>query len=125
MATSEQLRALIKSHYNGDSERFKTLALQMAATEAKKGRQKIAEEIKALVENSKQSGLKVARRTISIHEPKGELSNLLSVKDPTVRLSNLILNVRQDDRIERILKEQKNITKFVPMVLDCVENFYW
>ncbi|EKR16753.1 ATPase, AAA family [Leptospira interrogans serovar Pyrogenes str. 2006006960] len=83
----------------------------MAATEAKKGRQKIAEEIKALVENSKQSGLKVARRTISIHEPKGELSNLLSVKDPTVRLSNLILNVRQDDRIERILKEQKNITK--------------
>ncbi|WP_061256065.1 AAA family ATPase [Leptospira interrogans] len=111
MATSEQLRALIKSHFNGESERFKTVALQLAASEAKKGHQRLADEIKSLVDSAKQSGLKIARRTDSIHQPKGELSNLLSVKEPNIRLSNLIINKEQDKRIDRILQEQRNLKK--------------
>lgn len=35
MATAEQIKSLIKSHFSGDNERFKTAALRIAASEAK------------------------------------------------------------------------------------------
>lgn len=37
MATSEQLLSLIRAHYENDNERFKTIALQIAAHEQKSG----------------------------------------------------------------------------------------
>ena len=52
MATSEQLLGLIKAHYDGDSERVKLLALQIAAHEAKIGHQLFAQSIKDIVMKS-------------------------------------------------------------------------
>ena len=43
MATSEQLLALLKAHYDNDDERFKTIALQIAAHEAKIGHTVLAQ----------------------------------------------------------------------------------
>ena len=46
MATNAQIKALLSSYKDGDVERFKTTALQIAAHEANKGHEKFAEEIK-------------------------------------------------------------------------------
>ncbi len=35
MATAEQLKALIRAHFDDDNEKFKTVAFQIAAHEAK------------------------------------------------------------------------------------------
>jgi hypothetical protein len=51
MATAEQLKALIKAHFDDDSEKFKTVALQIAAHEAKVGHTSCARVIKSLVQN--------------------------------------------------------------------------
>ena len=37
MATSDQLKALLKSHLDGDEDRFYSIAMQIAATEARSG----------------------------------------------------------------------------------------
>ena len=49
MATSEQLLALLKSHYDGDNDHFKTVALQIAAHEAKIGHTVLAQSLKDIV----------------------------------------------------------------------------
>ncbi len=47
MATAEQLRYLIQSHFTRDEERFTTVALQVAAHEARSGHPQLAQEIRA------------------------------------------------------------------------------
>jgi len=39
MATAEQLKSLIRSHFSGDRERFRTIALQLAAHVSWAGRE--------------------------------------------------------------------------------------
>ena len=46
MATYEQIKTLIKYHYDNDPDGFYTTALQIAAYEAKSGHEKIANDIK-------------------------------------------------------------------------------
>ena len=60
MATAEQLKALIRAHFDDDNEKFKTVALQIAAHEAKVGHTSCARDIKNLVLNANKSRKKVA-----------------------------------------------------------------
>ena len=53
LATAQHIKALIKSHYEDEGERFTTLALQMAAHEAKLGHTTLADEIRKLIDKSK------------------------------------------------------------------------
>ena len=53
MATSEQLLSLIKAHYENDNERFKTIALQIAAHESKIGHTVLAQSLKDMVMKQK------------------------------------------------------------------------
>ena len=48
MATAEQIKSLLQSHYKNDNERFTSIALQVAAHEARQGHMSIAKEIKDL-----------------------------------------------------------------------------
>ena len=53
MASSDQLKALLKSHIDGDEARFYSVAMQVAAHEAKVGHGKLAEEIRRLIDSAK------------------------------------------------------------------------
>ena len=49
MATADQIKSLIRSHYGNQREQFSTIALQVAAHEAMQGHQSVALEIRGLV----------------------------------------------------------------------------
>ena len=53
MATADQIKALIRSHAEGDEDRFYAIAIQMAAHAARTGHGKLAEELKDLVDRSR------------------------------------------------------------------------
>lgn len=44
MAIADQLKSLLMSHRDGDDEHFYAVALQMAALEARRGHNKLADE---------------------------------------------------------------------------------
>jgi SpoVK/Ycf46/Vps4 family AAA+-type ATPase len=116
VATSEQIKALIKSHFSDDEERFISTALQLAASEAKKGHQNFALELRNLVDEAKSnqrfsSLKKESKQAIPINRPLGELQDLLNVSYPNIRLSDMVLNDRISQRLNRILKEQKHYNK--------------
>ena len=49
MASGEQLKALLKSHVDGDDDRFFSVAMQVAAHEARRGHGRLADELRALI----------------------------------------------------------------------------
>jgi len=49
MATADQIKSLIRSHYGNQREQFSTIALQVATHEAMQGHQSVALEIRGLV----------------------------------------------------------------------------
>lgn len=113
MASAEQLKALLKSHIDGDDAHFYAVAMQVAAHEAKLGHAKIAHELRALIDEAKahKQSLLDVKRAVPIAQPRGELSTLLSVSYPKLRLSDMILDEGVRDRLVRIIKEHRQIAK--------------
>ena len=103
MAKAEQIKALIKSHYDFNQERFSTIALQMAAHEARQGRNALAHDIKALVDKGKKSPLKIV--------PNETLSDLIHWKEPESRLAHMIVQNELKQRIEKVLHEYRQKSK--------------
>lgn len=106
MASADQLKALLESHIQGDDQRFFSVAMQLAAHEAKLGHGKLAEELRALVDEAKRR-LDTGQPT-PIGRPRGELANLLAVTYPKSRLADIVLNAALEQQIQRIIREQRH-----------------
>ncbi|MFM2057366.1 MAG: hypothetical protein RLY71_1751 [Pseudomonadota bacterium] len=112
MANGDQLKALLRSHAEGDDRHFYSVAMQMAAHEAKLGHGKLAEEIRELIDAAKaRRHAGAADGAIPIARPKGELAALLSVSYPSRRLSDMVLAEPLLQGLQRVLKEQMHLSK--------------
>ncbi|HKP73973.1 MAG TPA: ATP-binding protein [Longimicrobiaceae bacterium] len=108
MSTARQIVALLKSHVEGDDAQFLSVAMQVAAQEARQGHAKLAQELRALIDQAKERKGAVRRTgAIPLAQPKGELATLLSVAYPEVRLSGMVLPPGLESRLRRVLREQK------------------
>lgn len=113
MATAIQIKALLSSHSAGDDERFRAVALQVAAAEARKGHDNLAKELRELVRQSrKKTDESLLRENVlSFSTPSGEAADLLELVAPSVKVADLVLDPTLQDRIDRILKEQQNFSR--------------
>lgn len=105
MASAEQIKALLRSHLEGDDDRFFSIAMQVAAHEAKLGHGKLAKELRALID-----GAKLKRgpgRLVPLGKPRGELAGILEVSAPGARLADLILGPELEPQIQRVIREQR------------------
>lgn len=111
MASAGQLKALLRSHLEGDDDRFFSVAMQVAASEARRGHGKLAEELRALIDDAK------SRRSLTapvpISRPRGELASLLEASYPKNRLSEMVLDAALADQIQRVLREQRHAGRIV------------
>lgn len=112
MASGEHLKALLRSHIKGDDSHFLAVAMQMAAHEAKQGHGKLAQDLRTLIDAavSKRNQLPPSH-PVPIGQPRGELSNLLSVAMPSTRFSEMVLDEGTHGRLTRIISEQRNFEK--------------
>ena len=106
MASAEQLKALLKSHLEGDDDRFFSVAMQVAAHEAKLGHGKLAQELRALIDDAKSR--RGAGSPVPISRPRGELANLLEDSYPKARLGEMILGKELSEQIQRVIREQRH-----------------
>ena len=98
MANGEQIKALLNAYYNSDDARFKTVALQIAASEARSGHALLAREIKEIIEksNSKNRIIKMKNDNQLFHCSMIEHKEMELVVSEEIRI-----------RIERILTEYR------------------
>ena len=92
MASAEHLKALLKSHLEGDDDRFFSVAMQVAAHEARSGHGKLANELRTMIDDAKSS--RGAGAPVPIGRPRGELATLLEDSYPKTRLGEMILGQR-------------------------------
>lgn len=111
MATANQVKALIRSHADGDNARFYAVAMQVAAQAARRGHGKFANELRELVDQVKArtQALVPAQgaKPVPLAQPRGELAGLLSASYPKTRLADMALPEWLDARLARVLVEQR------------------
>lgn len=108
MAKADQIKALIRSHADGDDSRFYAVAMQVAAQAARSGHGKFAQELRDAVDKAKAHS-KTSRPTKPriLAQPKGELAGLLTATYPKARLADMALDVQLHSRIDRVVLEQR------------------
>lgn len=115
MASSDQLKALIKSHISRDDGHFYSVAMQVAAHEAKLGHGKLAEELRDMIDSAKaRVGQDTSGKLVAIGsatKPRGELANLLTVTYPASRLNDMVLDDIAANQLRRIIKEQRLLAR--------------
>lgn len=105
MASADQLKALLRSHVEGDDRRFFSVVMQVAAREAKRGHIKVAQELRALVDEAKRQ--RSVGRPVPISRPRGELADLLIVSYPQLRLADMVLSESVARQIQRVIREHR------------------
>lgn len=111
MAAADQIKSLIKSFGEGDEERFFSSALQIAASEARKGHTTVAQELKSLIikaQKTRSLSFLDRNKTIPILQPKRELRDLIDVFQPQIKLNDMVLNREVRETLDNLVREQEN-----------------
>ena len=98
MATIEQVKALMRMHFEDNDEKFKSIALQIAAHEAKIGHTASAREIKDIVQNPKYSAKKKLVKFSGKYD-------MLEQKVTSAGIEDLVLPEDLDIKVKRIITE--------------------
>lgn len=111
MASAQQLIGLVKSHAEGDKNRFFDLAMQLAASEAQKGHTRLAEQLRQWAEAGQAPPESSRIAPIPISAPRGDLSGMLSASYPSVRLNDVILPPHLGDELSHIVTETRKVER--------------
>jgi SpoVK/Ycf46/Vps4 family AAA+-type ATPase len=109
VATNDQLKALVKSHADGDDSQFYSVAMQVAAKAARAGQSKFAQELRDMVDDirKKRAMSPGIASVVPVAQPRGELASLVSVSYPDERLGDLVLGHHLAERLTHLLREQR------------------
>src|SRR5260370_37270219 len=81
MARADQIKALFRAYAGNEDAQFISVALQVAADEARRGHSKLAAELRELIEKARAPAAPRARaRTLPLVQPRGELAELLTAQ---------------------------------------------
>lgn len=104
MSNAKQILAMLRSRAEGDDEQFYSIALQIAAAEARQGRRTTAEELRAAVEAARSgSGSSVP---IQFAKPRGDLEGVIELREPRYVLKDVVLDSRLRERIDDLVQQQ-------------------
>jgi SpoVK/Ycf46/Vps4 family AAA+-type ATPase len=105
MASAQQLIGLVKSHAEGDAERFFDLAMQLSAAEEQKGHTRLAEQLRQWAHAGQRPS--ASPKLTPIAAPRGDLAQFLAASYPTERLSDIILSAPISEELAHIVVEMK------------------
>lgn len=109
--STKHLLALLNSHIEGDDEQFLSIALQVAAQEARQGRPEEADRLKRLVQKARdqqRGGRPASGQTpIPLARPRGELQGLVETGYPKVSLASMVLSDGVRERLTRVVRQQQ------------------
>ncbi|MFD6141657.1 AAA family ATPase [Promicromonospora sp. NPDC060271] len=101
----EHITAMVRSHAAGDDAAFYSVALQVAAREARVGHHLLADDIKKTVDASRKS---TPRSNVTrLTQPRGDLAELVEISHPEVALRELVAPTDLISQIRQIIAEQR------------------
>lgn len=106
VSNSRQLLAMLRSRAEGDDEQFFTIALQVAASEARRGHKTVAEEIREAVEKARAGSGHRQTVAVPFAAPRGDLADLLELRDPKHQLRDVVLKSHLRAQLDGMVREQ-------------------
>ena len=108
MARADQFKALLRAYAGDEESQFLSVALQVAAEEAQRGHNKLAVELRDLIDEARaRQKPRLSARPVPLAQPKGELGELLTVQYPRQHLAQMVLSGDVEQKLNRVLKEQR------------------
>lgn len=108
MARADQFKALLRAYAGDEESQFLSVALQVAAEEAQRGHNKLAAELRDLIDEARaRQKPRLSARPVPLAQPKGELGELLTVQYPRQHLAQMVLSSDVERKLNRVLKEQR------------------
>lgn len=107
MSNVKQIIALMRSRAEGDDEGFYSIALQIAASQARQGHRQAAEELRAEVDKARAVRSRGAAVPIKFASPRGNLDGLLELREPRYRLKDVVLGTRVLDGLNDVMRQQR------------------
>ena len=74
------IAAMVRSHASGDEDAFYSVALQVAAREARQGHYRLASDIKKAVDSSRQRARTPLATVAALPRPEGDIDGLPGVE---------------------------------------------
>ena len=98
---------MLRSRAEGDEEAFFSIALQVAASEARQGRRQTALEMRAEIDKARARNSRGAAVPIPFASPRGSVEGLLEMRDPRFKLKDVVLNDRLVARFTDLVRQQR------------------
>lgn len=98
---------MLRSRAEGDEEQFYSIALQVAAAEARQGHRDTANEIRAAVDAARSIGGVRPSVPIAFGRPRGDLESLLDMREATISLADVILSPSLFAQLKNFLLQQR------------------
>lgn len=109
MAKAEYIKALIKAHVINDNNKFRQIALQIAAKEASAGHARYATEIRELIDQvTPILGQQAGRIPPNIRTTVSNMTELLQAYYPNDKLEDMVLSEDTKLNIDRAISEWRS-----------------
>lgn len=89
----------------GMNHNFYSVAMQIAASEAQRGHERLTKELRFLVDIAKRARAK--NNTVALVRPVGDLATILSASYPQTKLNDMVLHQALSLQIERVIREHR------------------
>jgi SpoVK/Ycf46/Vps4 family AAA+-type ATPase len=109
--SGEHIKALVRSHAAGDDPSFYAVAAQIAAQEARKGHNRLAQDLKKTIDVSRRQP--AVGSVTSIAKPRGDLAELVTASHPKVALRDLVGPDALLAQIQQVVIEQRQRARLV------------
>jgi SpoVK/Ycf46/Vps4 family AAA+-type ATPase len=103
----KQIMAMVRSRAEDDEDAFYSIALQVAAAEARQGHRETAEELRAEIDRARAKIGHGQIVTIPFAHPRGTMEGLLEFRQPRFKLKDVVLNERLVARLADVLRQQR------------------
>jgi len=107
MSNAKQILAMLRSKAEGDEEAFFSIALQVAAAEARKGHRQTAEELRSAVDSARALNSHGASVSIPFSQPRGELEGLVEMRKAQFNLKDVVLDKDVSEQLTDFLIQQR------------------
>lgn len=107
MATADQVKALVRSHAEGNDSQFYSVAMQVAARASRGGQARFGQELRQLVDEVQKRKPGGLGKLVPVTQPRGELAGLLSASYPSTRMADMVLEPQVEGRLMRVILEQR------------------
>lgn len=107
MSNAKQVIAMLRSRAEGDDETFYSIALQIAASEARQGHRHTAEEMRSEVDKARSKESRGMSVPLKFASPRGDIEGLLELREPRFKLKDVILSDRILTGLGDVLRQQR------------------